>query len=910
MKNYIANNTVNNNNNKEEITMSVIGEKLSAAFETVGGKNAFLASVEAEKKEAEIDAIAAAIADAVVGALRKVAVKAAHKLVKAVRPFANLFVKAAKAAETADWKAAMALWGVKTVTVAPKAAALSPDTLRNLQWLRSGNGSFDYFVFDLQRFCADDDTPALNAVSWGDNEALKVNGAPMRVGNLSKLVFCEKPQDPDKTWEAERKSLQGRAKAWLHGEKAENGVKSYCEVTETPLSGGGVSHTETWYRVKTRDDVFYDKTVVYARTWVGAGAFVGRQVSVTWEVGQIITGYNPTNTILIYCLELARLVGKDPSRIFVANLADSRKADPQVQKLARVIRDYFTYTCDHGTDKEEVEKQAYVTPLEYRKDAVTGQDICYVTPESAKEVFARMRQIPRNLPLDQVIQCSYDMGAVKRLYGEGTIDGDKKPDPKILEGIFGFDILSAIKQRGKSDVKVELAYENDEEGAYAVAKINGDVLEQKGDRTADAWFSASKSRNDGWGGNALSFSCINEESGRFFLEDFVQNIRLPLFRLLAKRGVRLATELNDMASNFKLPEEEAEAVNNVVGTVGETARSSLIASLQSCARDWWAVNTLFRIEADEDSNDPTQRLIAKSAKDEMREEKNLLFQQGVSNKVRLLFEAAGVNNPVDRVRLVFSAIGKMRNDCVVNAIGFMKSAIPEELLLWVLNVDETKLVDNRTGKPVNWNIVRETCDRVTLTGPLASMPVEKRVQLDGKKVTFDRGVLFFKGREVAMADESLNGVFTLRVDELDGEVTAHCPIKDLVTVPAADPDVLYVRLGKSQDPKDIENALDTIVSGDMRFGKDHDGNTVIVDDETNVIVAPYNGTINCDNVNTILFTRGLDYDPEQDAFVGKPYQAKGDAAFVKDFNYKVGDVTWYSAFVLFKDVTASNRKWR
>lgn len=903
MKNNSSNNTIK----KGEIEMTIIGSKLDAAFAKVGGKEAFLASVEAEKKAAEVNNIAAAIADAVVGALHKVAVKAAHKLVKAIRPVIDMLVKAAKnvaKAEVKSFDAHCKFWGGGKVVRVYHAKD-------GYKWLlQGGKDSFKNFVFDLQRFCADDDndTPALDTVSWGTDEALQVNGAPMRVGNLGKLVFCEKPQDPDKSWEAERKALQGRAKAWLHGEKAKDDVRSYCEVTETPLSGGGVSHTETWYKVKVKDDVFYDKTVVYARTWIGAGAFVGRQVSVTWEVGQVITGYNPTNTILIYGLELARLVGKDPSRIFVAGLADSRKADPQVQKLARVIRDYFTYTCDHGTDREEVEKQAYVTPIAYRKDAATGQDIAYVTPESAKEVFARMRKISRNLPLDQVIQCSYDMGAVKRLYGEGTIDGDKKPDPKVLEGIFGFDVLSAIKQRGKSDIKVELAYETGEDGSrYAVAKINGDVLEPQGDRTPDAWFSASKSRNDGWGGNALSFSCISKESGRFFLEDFVQNIRLPLFRMLAKRGVKLAATLNKPAGSFKLPEEEAKAVSKVIGTVGEAVRSSLIASLQSCARDWWAVNTMFGVEADENSNDPTQRLIAKSAKDEMREEKNLLFQHGISNKVRLLFEAAGIEDPVDRVRLVFFSLGKMRDDCTVNAIGFMKSAIPEELLLWVLNVDETKLVD-KAGSQVH--VTRETCDRVRLVGPLASMPIEKRVKLDGKKVTFDRGVLFFKGREVAMADESLNGVFTLRVDELDGEVTAHCPIKDLVTVPAGDPDMLYVRLGKSQNPEDVENALDKIVSGDMRFTKDHDGNTVIVDDETDVIVAPYNGTTNYDNVNTVLLTRGLDYDPEQDTFVGKPCQAKGDAAFVKDFNYKVGDVTWYSAFVLFKDVAASNRKWR
>lgn len=138
--------------------MTNLGSKLAIALKAAGGKDAFLAAVEAEVA----NEIAAEIVDAVITAYR---VKVAHKLVKAVRPFIDCLVKAtkaAKAAETADWEFEMAEWGVTTIVVnfpvhEAKSAAqtLSPDTLRNLQWLRSGKIGLENFTFDLQRFCAD-----------------------------------------------------------------------------------------------------------------------------------------------------------------------------------------------------------------------------------------------------------------------------------------------------------------------------------------------------------------------------------------------------------------------------------------------------------------------------------------------------------------------------------------------------------------------------------------------------------------------------------------------------------------------------------------------------------------------------------------------------------------------------------
>lgn len=150
----MKNNNVNINNsikNEEGTTMTTtIGTKLMAALEAAGGKDAFLASV-ADEIATEI---ATEIADAIITAYR---VETARKLVKTVRPFVDLLVKAAKAAKTAEWEIEMAKWGVTTIVVnfPVHEAKLSPDDLINLQWLRSGKVGLENFDFDLQRFCAD-----------------------------------------------------------------------------------------------------------------------------------------------------------------------------------------------------------------------------------------------------------------------------------------------------------------------------------------------------------------------------------------------------------------------------------------------------------------------------------------------------------------------------------------------------------------------------------------------------------------------------------------------------------------------------------------------------------------------------------------------------------------------------------
>lgn len=113
MKNINTNNVINVNNKEENIMTTDFAFKLAAALDAVGGKDAFLAAVKAEKKETEVKDIAAAIADAVVGALHKVAVKAAHKLVKAVRPIVNMLVKAKRGveeAEAAEFSARCEFW--------------------------------------------------------------------------------------------------------------------------------------------------------------------------------------------------------------------------------------------------------------------------------------------------------------------------------------------------------------------------------------------------------------------------------------------------------------------------------------------------------------------------------------------------------------------------------------------------------------------------------------------------------------------------------------------------------------------------------------------------------------------------------------------------------------------------------
>ena len=887
MKNI--NNTNNSIKNEEEIKMTIMELKLNAALEKVGGKDAFLASVEEEKKTAEINDIAAAIADAVVGALHKVAIKATHKLVKAMRPAIDLLVKAAKVAETADWQQTMAFWGGnKIVAIAPKAEtvhALSPDTLRNLQWVRSGNSNPDNFVFDLQRFCA---MPTLKRTVWASEDAVHTKDGEVFRYDVSRTVF-------------------------LCGADYYEDARTNIKVVAGEFIAG---------KRDNRDEVFYKDTLPLARRFPGAGAMIGRQVSNELEVGQVITGFNSAMTLVSYAKALADELKTTVDKLSVTDCLKYKK-DSVVWRYANVVFKWYEYYNDWGTREEEKDKADYVTPLLYSRNSLTGQLICYVTPETAKDVVLRIRCMPRNLPLDQVMQAMYDLAAVKRMNGEAVIDGDKKPDPKVLAGIFGFEKIAKVQQQGKRDITVAVRRQVNNKGE-AACTINGDVvaLTQDRKRSPATWF-VTKGDFDyatgekGWGGASLS-ETFRTKKGALVFEDFVQNVRVPLFRMLANSGCALVSTFNKLVNQdlesvkqnkgqrkFRLPDAEQKAVNAAFSNLGQNGRT-LVSALQSVIKDFWSSGDVFK-ETVAFAGSTKHLADVQSALDKMSAQQKDKFFRAVSNQTRLLFEAVGVNDPVKRIRMALFAAKSVTGN-KGNAFSFCQSALAEEFVLWLLNLPDAVLQTLSNKSSIS--IARETTDVVTLVGAFANMSDERKQRLNGKRISFTNGVAFFNGRPMAVADSSLTGYFTLRVNE-EGLVTAHCPISELITVPAADQAVRYVKLVESETKSDIETAVTGLWCGPVRFTKDADRNPVIVEDEQSVVISQYYSTSG--DVNSVIFSAGIAYDAEKDEFVKvveTPVQIKAVTSFVKEYSYDLNGVTRHGAFALFRNVTASNRKWR
>lgn len=948
MKNI--NNTNNSIKNEEEIKMTTMGLKLAAALEKVGGKDTFLASVEEENKTAEINDIAAAIADAVVGALHKVAVKAAHKLVKTVRPFVDLLVKAAKAAETADWETSMALWGVDVTVISHPVHEVKPVRVPSLHaierqyrydskaevseavtadkkawatweaWVdgtlyalpieiknrlledskmeivhaywadfqdwRRWSESVGDFVFDLQRFCA---MPALKRTVWASEDAIHTKDGEVFRYDVSRTVF-------------------------LCGADYYEDARTNIKVVAGEFIAG---------KRDNRDEVFYKDTLPLAHRFPGAGAMIGRQVSNELEVGQVITGFNSAMTLVSYAKALADELETTVDKLSATDCLKYKK-DSNVWRYANVIFRWFEYYNDWGTREEEKDKADYVTPLFYSRNSLTGQLICYVTPETAKDVVLRIRRMPRNLPLDQVMQAMYDLAAVKRMNGEAVIDGDKKPDPKVLAGIFGFEKIAKVQQQGKQDITVAVRRQVNNKGE-AACTINGDVvaLTQDKRRSPSTWF-ATKGGFDyatgekSWGGASLS-ETFRTKKGALIFEDFVQNVRVPLFRMLANSGCALVSTFNKLVNQdlesvkhnkgqrkFRLPDAEQKAINAAFANLGQNGRT-LVSALQSVIKDFWSSGDVFR-ETVEFAGSTKHLADVQSALDKMSAQQKDKFFRAVSNQTRLLFEAVGVNDPVKRIRMALFAAKSVTGD-KGNAYSFCQSALAEEFVLWLLNLPDSVLQTLSDKSSIS--IARETTDVVTLVGAFANMSDERKQRLSGKKINFANGVAFFNGRPMAVADSSLTGYFALRVSE-EGTVTAHCPISELITVPAADQAVRYVKLVESETKSDIETAVTGLWCGPVRFTKDADRNPVIVEDEQSVVISQYYSTSG-DDVNSVIFSAGIAYDAEKDEFVKvveTPVQVKAVTSFVKEYSYDLNGATRYGAFALFRNVAASNRKWR
>lgn len=535
--------------------------------------------------------------------------------------------------------------------------------------------------------------------------------------------------------------------------------------------------------------------------FAGAATLVHRMVSIAFEVGQVITAYNAWMTVevfsrtllvkgwnnvfdILYYEHLRRQ--NDPTKVL-----PSRPPTRLEYYMATAINEFFCYMFDWNSGGKNI-IQTYQTPLRYR--CVDGQMTVFVTAARAKKATVEASMINRHLLLDEVVQIALDQCAIKRFYGEKTIDSDKKPDPYILAGIFLFDRLLNVKQQGKVTIEIQLALEEDVKQVI----LKGGVRKEFRQLTDVDVFESS---------NELFSCCTRNGNNVISMYDYVQDIRLPLFLYLSRFGFKVISEIS--ALQYGLSKDENEAVDAAADSLGIKA-DDVIAVLQEFVEHWWTVSSVYREdELEENANvDISSKvrieIIEQAKKSALSRDKNLSFRD-VANQLRLFFELVGVNDPVQRIRLMLLAAKRRQETKEQAKLGISlacpESLLQEEFILWILAATKG---DNRVPK--------ETRDVVRCGKGFSATPAQLQ-RLAGNKVPFVNGSCQNKkGVEMLRGDMELNGIFTLKLDDGD-KLVATRPIAEMVTVPKADHTKRYVILASQKTEADVQVILDKLYDG-------------------------------------------------------------------------------------------------
>lgn len=533
---------------------------------------------------------------------------------------------------------------------------------------------------------------------------------------------------------------------------------------------------------------------------VGFAQFLHRTVAIDNEVGQVIVGFNPFNTTHAFAQAL-----KDKGFNDINSALNSD--DATTKKMAQSVKDIFESLFSVKNSKGQVTKswfkdghkvEAYSSAIEETAEERDGQDIVHVNPLNAVAVINAAKKMDPALKLDEVIRFSVDMGAVKRMFGEKTIDSDKKVDATILAGIPLFEELSQVKQLGRKAMSVSLDWES----RSARTSLGGNFVTDKAVLLGERYLTENNR--------------YQKPVGTF---DYVQALRLPVFERLTVAANKIGGyRKNDVQ---RLPDSELAKISSVAAKFAAYDIKRVVSDIK---QEWLTISSAIAGEMAALSTE-TNAVIAEAKADVLKADRNRLFG-ALSNKARLVFDSlekvSGQKvSSADRVRLVWDVVLGVNPDWA-KLSNIASSLLPEEYLLWVLELEDDR-------------IVRTTKDAVKAVGALKGADVSV---LNGKKVRFNKGVASHNGAAFLVSDVELDGIFTIVVEGKD--IFAAMDIKDVVKVPAANKEQVTVRTITVSEDEAVDKVISAASKGRiaMMFGS---GNPLVsfTDDGDNVNIGGY-----------------------------------------------------------------------
>ena len=275
-------------------------------------------------------------------------------------------------------------------------------------------------------------------------------------------------------------------------------------------------------------------------SFIGYGAWVNYISLGIDNVGTVISTFNLFDTALVGAIRLQKA-----GFVSVAQ-AEQAPLSEELSRCAMNVRNiWLTVFGELG------EGVTYKTALKYDNIVKNHNGMEYVKVEldDVKACFARAAQISCALPLTDIESFCRDAEAIKRFYGEYTIDATKKPEDFLREKPF-FDYMKNVSQRSRKEFSVKI------DRSAHVVKVEGASLAERVDEDGKV--------------QPFITVAVNKKGKEIQREDgngVVRKFDCPdMFQEIRHESAKYLEELATLCMNVsvqKLPAEELKAISAV-----------------------------------------------------------------------------------------------------------------------------------------------------------------------------------------------------------------------------------------------------------------------------------------------------------------------------------------------------------
>lgn len=484
------------------------------------------------------------------------------------------------------------------------------------------------------------------------------------------------------------------------------------------------------------------------------------------EVGVVIVNFNPDSS--------ERRALKNIASFGFATVQETKNAlnrgkiggtQRERRQLKRDIAEVEAgFRVKYGIGNGEVAR--YETPFEYSVTEINGFLQVKVTRDGVFEACARAQRLDPAIPISEAIQVVRDMEAIKRFFGEKTIDSAKKPDKDVMGGIPLMDNMKRVKMRSRTALSLTLNWDSRKAVIGGFKKDPNRDTELVKRVNKDGSVTEFVDLNDMW----------NQSRSEFF--GYAKEIADELMKV----------------SGQQLPREEVLAVMMAVKKHGDVVRA--LALLKQILQS--ATTALAKKKAEYESLYKKGSYRAEAWAKTAKAENNELYPD-VRNQARLICELGKVNDPVERVRCALASVlfQNLNTKAQVNwdkLSGFVSNALDVEWQIYKLHVEKGNA----------WT-PQETMDEVSFNEELTD---EQLVAINGTTMVFENGASYDEdGEEVCYGKVELNGEFTIRV--ADDGIYACRNLTEVLTglIPKANSDRILFTTSEKTNVKAFKAAV-------------------------------------------------------------------------------------------------------